>query len=596
MRIKRIEIKLLVIFLLFTNFSFSIIQSTIDDKCEFDNDSISFRLLNVNIYQYPIDSSYIKFSCPLLVTSWNPQQKNKYEHFNLRDSSIKSKSDLLFLTSSKKTNLFEVKHYQRISNSSNAHISFGSSKSDGYYAKNEFKETSLQIGMDNWLNEKKLNYSFDYIYLSQRKNESGGINDDSIFINYVQNPKFYKTNLLSSYSRTKLNELDFNFRYTIYNFKSQSGDSNRIIEKSKLFFLTQFSVANNSYRFISNDRESYYEHFYIDSLRTNDVLRSNPFVVTTGLILDKINLNNNISLRGEVNIKHTRENITQNEIDSMIINTDFRSHFQLINQKESKWIELYFESKRFQRIKQYNHENLRIKASFDLLKVFILQTGWSYENLTPSFSDNFYFSNNFKWENNFDLTNIREIFGNIAMKNSKLSLGYANYSIKKFIYYDEKGAPNQFNESIQLSNIVVTSKLHLGNLSLFNFISSNLTNENKIMRIPNTVFQSKLSYLHRLKKKGLSIEPIVLVNFWGKTLGKSYEPSTRSFYFKEGYKKTGNYMFIDASVRFNIKRAYLQIGSNHLNAGLMGRNYFLTSYYPYPGRSIYFKIVWTLIN
>ncbi|MFA7139294.1 MAG: putative porin, partial [Bacteroidales bacterium] len=70
-----------------------------------------------------------------------------------------------------------------------------------------------------------------------------------------------------------------------------------------------------------------------------------------------------------------------------------------------------------------------------------------------------------------------------------------------------------------------------------------------------------------------------------------YMPALQQFYLQDE-KSTGNYPYIDAYIKFQVKRARIFVMFTHVNSGLMDYNYFFTPGYPMRDRYLKFGVSW----
>jgi hypothetical protein len=75
----------------------------------------------------------------------------------------------------------------------------------------------------------------------------------------------------------------------------------------------------------------------------------------------------------------------------------------------------------------------------------------------------------------------------------------------------------------------------------------------------------------------------------------TYMPATGQFH-TQNIRKIGNYPFFDAFVNFHLKRARIFVKGDHVNAGLMGYDYFYSVGYPANPISVKFGVSWNFYN
>ena len=74
-----------------------------------------------------------------------------------------------------------------------------------------------------------------------------------------------------------------------------------------------------------------------------------------------------------------------------------------------------------------------------------------------------------------------------------------------------------------------------------------------------------------------------------------YSPSTNQFSISNDANQP-QYFILDFSAKSQIKNVTVYAMYTHLNAGLLGYNYFAASHYPIPERYLKFGLKWLFLN
>jgi len=87
------------------------------------------------------------------------------------------------------------------------------------------------------------------------------------------------------------------------------------------------------------------------------------------------------------------------------------------------------------------------------------------------------------------------------------------------------------------------------------------------------------------------LQPGIDLHFLTAYYADAYMPATAVFYMQND-KKIEEQLYIDVFVNFKIKRARMFLKYSHVNAGLLGYNYYSIPGYPMHDRIMQFGISW----
>ncbi len=546
-------------------------------------------------YNSPV-IDFVEFNQSPIETTCFIQKLGTNEKISEFKSTKKALSHLEFETASKKYNSLFVQHNQKLSPSLVGFVNFNTLKTDGYYLRTAYKKIFVEVGAFNFDTLNRVNYSFHVLNNKIKSNESGGLSSDSLFLFKEQNSKFFTTNLATSSSTRKLSEFGADLNIRLFNTGLQKNiDSLNKTQDWNLRWLNSFVYSELKYWFESDNKEDFYQNHYIDTTSTDDLFVYKPLTYSSKLELNKnysalkININGHLGYNGLLN------KVSQNGIDSTYYFSNLFWGGGI--QNTNKYGLFYFGEFAFLRNQDaYNHSNHSILFYYLPISKWRIDGKIESKKQMPSYIENRFYSNHYKWKNQFGLVNYKSFDLTSSIMDSILVIKYSLTNLKNHIYFDYSASPKQFSAAININRLTLYTNIQVKKFHITNyFIYSSITN-NDIYRFPKIILGSRVCYTQYFKNNKIAVSPQISLNYFSSFQSYSYEPASGSFYLKDGYKKSGNYPFFDFSFEVKMSNAVIEIGCNHINKGLSGRNYFLTTSYPTPERSIYLKVIWSLVN
>lgn len=217
----------------------------------------------------------------------------------------------------------------------------------------------------------------------------------------------------------------------------------------------------------------------------------------------------------------------------------------------------------------------------------------------PSYFYSHSFSNSFIWNNNFK-----------PAKNIHLSINYS-HSPKKFetnldfallrdiIYFDTNAYPRQYNDEIEVLSGAVKKDFRFWKITSINKIALQYVNKASVINIPEVVFYNSTFFQQRVYFNFTGGEFFMILGFDmfynTKYFAPAYMPHTGGFY-NQNETKLGNYPFVDIFLNLKLKRARFFFKFEHINSGLLDKNYFSVLRYPRNERMFKLGISWNFYD
>lgn len=217
----------------------------------------------------------------------------------------------------------------------------------------------------------------------------------------------------------------------------------------------------------------------------------------------------------------------------------------------------------------------------------------------PLYLYNNYYSNGFIWRNNF--TPVKKahlsLFFRHSPKKFETKLDFA--LLRNVIYFDTNAYPKQYDEDIQVLSGSVSKEFRFWKISSLNKIALQNVNKTSIISLPVFVFYNSTFFQQRIFFKFTGGEFITQLGFDmvynTKYFVPSYMPHTASFYNQQELQ-FGNYPYVDIFLNIKLKRARFFFKFEHVNSGLLDKDYFTVLNYPRSVRMFRFGISWNFYD
>jgi len=228
--------------------------------------------------------------------------------------------------------------------------------------------------------------------------------------------------------------------------------------------------------------------------------------------------------------------------------------------------------------------------------IYYIGIGIDRRLYAPELIDNRYESNHFIWFNNFTntLSNSARFDFGMPKWHFYVSLNY--YTLSNYIYFDSLALPAQSSTQINILQLDVTKNFVWGNFHFNNHFVYQKVSGNDVIHLPEFLSINSFYYEHRFFKKALQMQFGTDFRYNTAYYSDAYMPATGQFYLQNS-EKTGNYPLLDLFINFRIKTVRIFVrGENMLDAITPATNYSLVPYYPMPGRSLKFGIIWQFFD
>lgn len=482
---------------------------------------------------------------------------------------------------------FNILHTQNFSKKGNFSLEYDKINAGGSYERQKVNNNNILASLNYTTPQNRYKLSFFAQRIQNTTEQNGGIANDSSFIiksDLSLNRKTITVNLDSAYEQRIGNLLTLNQELELINKKDSLG----IGSSHKLLSHTGFVNAKRFYTDANPDSE-FYPAIYMDSLLTNDSIKTNQITqeLSYQFKVQKENWSYNLLpyVKYEyLDYRHANEHQYYNDM-ALGVNTSIktlRTDFQ--TQLNYYWL-------------GYREGNYSWNTN---LKYTINQMEWNIETAinkqAPSIDLQRYSGNHNSWQQT--LIPVENYHFLIGGNHKKIALNAkVEYTdIKNPIYLNYKEEAVQTLDYTQVIKGEIEKEFQLKNWKLTPRLVYQHTGGAIVYRLPKYFTSLKAGYAFKAFKKSLAVFAGAKLTYYGNVQLMSYSPSLGAFYLANN-NTVGNYPFVDFFVNTRIKNVRIFFALTHLNSGITSEsNYFGAMHYPLEDRAYKIGINWNFLK
>jgi len=483
--------------------------------------------------------------------------------------------------------LFNVKLYQNIGENVNVGFRYNTMGGPGQYLNQSTRHNNFLFNFSLQSRNKRYILLTAYIYNQVKSSENGGIRTDSIFEeNIEKNRDAIGINL----STAKHEIIENKYKLKQYFLLNKNPNDSTRKMNWNLGTISHSFIFESSKRMYSSSTYDtlFYSNIYIDSSFTFDSINirsfSNELMWSNRTYLDTSKPEKKLFLY--VKLKHDLTRIS----DSLISNNF--NHISTEGGFDYRFIEDIHLSASYRYIfGDYNNKDYTAAMSvFRETQQSKYGIHISQSLKTASWFESHYTSNHFLWNNSWQQQNYSRlsVFYQIFNINAKIS----SYRFDHYVFYNEEALPEQEEEAFFLLQADIASRFKFGKAwETSHRMVYQKTLNSEVLRLPDFQYRGSISYSFHLFKKALKLQPGIDLHFLTAYYADAYMPATAIFYIQNN-KKIDEQLYVDVFVNFKIKRARMFLKYSHVNAGLLGYNYYSIPGYPMYDRIMQFGLSW----
>jgi len=499
-------------------------------------------------------------------------------------------TSIFYLSGPEKEDILKITHSQNVNKNWNFAFNFEIMDSWGSYQWQACDNRLFSINTNYFSPSGKYRILGVYYNNSIDIQENGGISSDSIFENNIT-----QQTLSIPVNLQKARNLVKNYGFYVkqfYNFRLDNNDSTKNNSFNLGYISHTLHYSRESFLYTDNDGKSgFYKKIYFDSTFTHDTIFGqkllNDFSWSNGI---SENPNNPSAFNMIIGAKHQFIEI----IDTI-------SKVSLNQISPYTTISVFAFGKFFLTISgeyvfgDYNGGDFLLKgeAKYSLLKrepdFAVLSGEISYNQRHADWFFKKYISNYFKWDNSFDRIHLLKIIAKLKIGNSRLEAHL--HELNNWVYLDKNSLPAQQDEMIHLAIVKAKNEISFKKLQIESNIVFQSAYNCNIINIPKIALMQSWYLNLQLFKKYLYLQPGFTIFYNSAYYADNYMPALRMFHNQEN-KKIGNYLYADAFINLQIKRANIFLLYQHLNSGWNGYKYYLIPHYPQQTSALKLGITW----
>ncbi|MBM78281.1 MAG: hypothetical protein CL846_07350 [Crocinitomicaceae bacterium] len=488
-----------------------------------------------------------------------------------------------YITGNEQEQNLSIFHTQNVSNKSNYAVSFLKRSFDGYFenqaTNHSYFQSNFSTSSANGRYSGVLGFKQHKLYNQQ----NGGIVNDSLFsaVDAVSaNRKLLDVNLINAFSLEKMHKIYFN---QSFNFSNQIDSSfNR---KNKAVCL-ESSILRKS-------------RLYFDSLNANDFLFNYIDTVSSHDSIIKSEINTSLYLWSNKELKE-KNFFWAFGINSLLINHKnllidttldnfnlFVNHvFSSTNLQFNSGLKYFFSGYRNSNIDFSNFLTFNIKEGQ-------IDFNFYASRLTPSFEYRRFYSNHHQWSQNISDQTILNMEACFSWK--AFVFKHRFFEISNPMYFNQYSTPQQFDGRSQVLQTSVKHELLKNKFSLKTQFVYQYQGGGQIYQLPDFISSIDLNYVIKPKNDNFKLLFGLKTKWFSDFHLMNYDPVINSFLLNTSTTQR-SYFISDFEFKFMLKNVTFYTLVNHLNAGLLGGNYFTAIHYPYPDRYLKFGLKWLFLN
>lgn len=505
---------------------------------------------------------------------------------------------LSYFVGQRREQYVDVLHTRNFGDNLNFTFHFKRIRSEGFYLRQNTSNTSVRSNL--WYKSPGKRYAFmaDVYWTGANVAENGGLANDSVFeFGPSVNRQVHSVNLSQAGNIQRKRGL---WTKHIFGF-GRITDSIQLDSITKRAVITPAwgisiisEIGDEMYQYKDSDPNSgFYSVIYRDSAETND--STYLWRVNNAVHLELFNQYGTRKFSGFAGVRHEAGEYFQDAI---------YKHFQNLY-VEGKVSASITKSGSGQISFQYayavtgtNRGNLNLKISMTELKLHDRISAFMHGtvmNITPSLQTMYYSGNHQRWLNTFGDVVVQSInFGlNISELKwlDRLILMSNTAIVSNYVYFDDNGLPNQLNDNVKVTNLAVLWNLKSGWFNVVSRTTWQIISNKELIRLPDWTTMNSIFADFKLFKHKLQMQIGTDVTWFSQFTGEGYLPSIAQFHLQSS-RSVGNYIYIDPWVSIRIKPVRVFVKAEHVNAGLMGRNYFMLANYPHNDFALKFGVSW----
>ncbi|MFA6335345.1 MAG: putative porin [Bacteroidales bacterium] len=513
----------------------------------------------------------------------------------------------LFANRDKEETNVKFLHTQNLSPSFNFAINYERFGASGLLGQETTDNRNFSIST-NYLGKRYVMHG-GYIYQSIKRDENGGIIDDSQVLDTLIDAKELSFNLLASKNTLKRNTFFLTQSYGVpikFSKRDSLGkDSTKVGEGTITYF--GHSVEFSTYKRVYSDeislsdsigRNFYHNWFYISPTTSYDSTRVNRF-------------ENKLFVR----IQPWAQDAIVSKLDGgvgyqMLSVYRFKPEFYLQPAANTSYNNFYLyagASGQFRKYFQWNafgkyfitgynsgdfSLDAKVRFSAYPIKEGIHLTGkLKLSNTSPDWFQNYLYSNHYFWNNNFSKTTETRVEGVLDIPKFKMQASFGYALVNNLLYYGTDGVICQHNHLESILTAYIKKDFKIWMLHFDNQILYQYTSNSEVIPLPTLSANLKYYLEFNVVKNVMRAQIGANVIYNTEYYAPSYSPALGQFHLQND-REIGDYPYIDAFINIQWKRASIFVKYINASQDWPDGDYFSANHYIRPQTAIKIGIHW----
>lgn len=443
-----------------------------------------------------------------------------------------------------------------------------------------------------------------YIFQSIKREENGGIFDDTMVLDTNVNPKAIDYRLNTAYNRLRRNSVFLTHSYGIPIRLSKkdtlNNNSGTVAYIGHSFeFATYYRRYTDAINLSDTEARNFYNNrFFINAIESNDSTRLNLIENRFFIRLQPWAIDGIISkLDGGVGHQYMSYYTFRpdNYIGGMH-NTVYNNVYAYFGASGQFRRYLMWEGNGKLNLAGYNSGDFNVDAKVRLslypIKEGIHLTGkLKIANTTTDLFNSYYYSNHFFWDNNFGKTTETRVEALLDIPKFKLQAFFGYSLLNNYIYYNNLGDATQNGNLLSVMSASAKFDFRLWNFHFFNRVLFQLSSDQEVMPLP--LLSANLRYFFQfvVVKNVMTVQIGADVLYHTKYYAQSYNPALGQFH-TQNERKIGAVPYIDPFINIQWKQASIFIKYMNAAQGWPTGDFFSANHYIRPMRAIQFGLNW----
>ena len=488
-----------------------------------------------------------------------------------------------YITGNEQEQNLSIFHTQNISNKTNYAVSYLKRSFDGYFENQATNHSYFQSNFSTRSANNKYNGVLGFKQHNLYNQQNGGIVNDSLFgaVDPVSvNRKLLDVNLMNAYSLEKMHKIYFN---QSYNFINQI-DSLSNSKNNTIYFKSFISRKSRVYFDSLNANDFLFN--YIDTVSSHDSLIKSEFNTSLYFLSTKEAKEKNITRVFGINSLLINHNnlLIDTTLDNF--NLFFNYGISSTNLNFNSGLKYFFSGYRNSNFDFNNQLNFNINDSK-------FKFNFNTSRITPSFEYRRFYSNHHQWINDISDQIIVDLNASFFYKS--IVLDHRFFEINNPIYFNQYSTPQQHKGRSQVLQTSLKYEFSKNKFRLKTQFVYQYQGGAQIYQLPDFISSIDLNYIVKPKQNNFKLFFGLKTKLFSDFNLMKYDPIVNSFLVNNSsFQKS--YFISDFQFKFMLKNVTFYTLLTHLNAGLLGGDYFTALHYPYPDRYLKFGLKWLFLN